>query len=664
MKYFTQLLHTHLSTLLCIMLFVMLFPVAITSDAHIAPAIAYGFDFGLAIGNMILGLASTITGVAGLLFDTSINHLVLGMGERLRNGGIGIVVNEVWGVVRDFANLVFIFGFIYIGIRTILQPDGADTKRFLAQLVIAALLINFSLFFTKVVIDVANVFALEIYNLMHFGEGGSIGWGIAHSAGLGSWYNPLSTENLANVTGDGAFAFFMMGALFLLITAFVLLGGAVMLIIRFVALIFIMIFSPLMFAFYIFPKTREHAVKLGKKLISYAFFAPIFLFLIYISIQVLQASPFSQSDLHAGLTSATANGAKPLDAYAVFLQFTIAIMFMIFSLQSAKYLSIRGGEQFVKAGQALRNRGQQFLGNKTSGVVAGAFRSTVGRMGNAAANNKGLRDSAATNWTARQAFKLASTASKASYDARQVAGVGKKLGVGEGRKGGYVGRLKEAEEKEKAFLEELGTVSDDDTRVQAQQGQVDQLEGQLKNQKKDLAGTDKPEERAKITGDIQDTEKRLQDARNALEREKNRRQMGSVLTPAEDTEEIQKSTTRITAAKKLLGDKLAQYRAATSNAQRAELDKTVSKLVESLKKEQQAQEESIRRVTGGNAGYIDTIGNRGFFTSMSMRRNRGINRSVAEELGKAYGKKIRKTKEDRATDNIVSAVNKSGADKS
>ena len=394
-------------------------------------------------------------GFCGFFFDLAIDNLVIQMGEYVRDGGTGKVINEVWGIVRDFGNLIFIFGFIYIGICTILQPESANTKRFLAQLIIAALLINFSLFFTKVVIDVANVFAIETYALLRIDDDGGIGWGIAKQAGLAGFYNTLEPGVLAQTDWGGGFSFYIMGALFLMITAFVLLGGAVMIVIRYVALIFIMIFSPLLFALLVFPQTQKYAKELGVKLLSYSFFAPIFLFLIYVSLSVLNATNFGGGTNLNGAMTNLAN--KESGSFEIILQFAVAIIFLVLSLQAAKHLSIRGGEQFVKAGQALRNRGQRILGSSTLGVAAGLGRGTVGRLGylttQSSKLHREMEKGGARGFMARMALRSGKTVSERSFDARRVAGVGKNLGIGEGKKGGYAQSLKEREKRDQEYMD-------------------------------------------------------------------------------------------------------------------------------------------------------------------------------------------------------------------
>jgi hypothetical protein len=69
-----------------------------------------------------------------------------------------------WAMLRDLANICFIFLIVYTGIKLILTIDSASAKKTLTNIIIVAILINFSLFFTKVVIDTGNVLARVFYN--------------------------------------------------------------------------------------------------------------------------------------------------------------------------------------------------------------------------------------------------------------------------------------------------------------------------------------------------------------------------------------------------------------------------------------------------------------------------------------------------------------------
>ena len=70
-----------------------------------------------------------------------------------------VFINKGWGAVRDVANIFFIVTLLYIAIKTVLSLDSSGSKKMISYVVIIALVINFSLFTTKVVIDASNILA-------------------------------------------------------------------------------------------------------------------------------------------------------------------------------------------------------------------------------------------------------------------------------------------------------------------------------------------------------------------------------------------------------------------------------------------------------------------------------------------------------------------------
>ncbi len=76
-------------------------------------------------------------------------------------------IQEGWTVVRDLSNIFFILILLYVAIQMILGLGGGHGKKIIVQVIIMALLINFSMFLTEIVIDTSNVIALVFYNKLH-----------------------------------------------------------------------------------------------------------------------------------------------------------------------------------------------------------------------------------------------------------------------------------------------------------------------------------------------------------------------------------------------------------------------------------------------------------------------------------------------------------------
>src|SRR3989338_4765736 len=72
---------------------------------------------------------------------------------------IPIVIN-VWGVIRDLVNSVFILLLLWIAFTIIFNFEKLGGKKYLVRIIIAALLVNFSLAFVTAVFGFANYLAL------------------------------------------------------------------------------------------------------------------------------------------------------------------------------------------------------------------------------------------------------------------------------------------------------------------------------------------------------------------------------------------------------------------------------------------------------------------------------------------------------------------------
>lgn len=377
------------------------------------------------VGYAFLWVCALITRTAGMLLDASLSYTVFEMGEKLGKGSsLGGTVDNLWVLIRDICNLAFIFGLIYVGIRTIIDPESASTKRFLSRIIIGALLINFSLFFAKAIIDFSNFTAYQIYTSMVEGTG-SISETIVQKLRIITFYE-VADEKLTATAKDNSLAFFMMAGIFLLITAFVLFAGALILVSRFVVLIFIMIASPLLFAATVFPQTEHIATDIWKKLISQSFVAPIYILLVLISIKLIDGLGFSGS--FAKEYSKEYLKSPSGSNLSATLSFTIIIFFMISALTIAKSMGGKGAEIAVS------------LANKVRGTVG---RNTIGRASHWMREKYEHEEAKAANFKGDSSKGLAANArgyiNKIGYGALNVTGADR--GIRKGLEAGEHGKF-------------------------------------------------------------------------------------------------------------------------------------------------------------------------------------------------------------------------------
>jgi hypothetical protein len=392
---------------------------------------------------IIMPVAAFILWLAALFFNFTLSAS-LNMGQFISD----VPIIEIgWKLFRDLANLCFIFILLYIAINTILQTKGADTKRLLIRVIMVALLLNFSLFFTKVVIDASNILALQFYEQMG-GAGTGPNTGIAgnfiEGLKLETLYKgdePAEGEEGKPPAGRNILIVSLGGAGLIIVTAFVFIVAALLFVSRTVILIFLMVLAPVAFLAMVLPKTEGRWKEWLETLLKESFFAPLYMMMIYLVVRII-AGGYGKDG-----TASLADLLKGNDSsVGTLYTFMVLIALMLGSLVIAKTFSTKMGDITRKA-----------IGGGLVSSGAWLGRRTAGRLGNSIANS-GLVNNWATsdNVFARSAGRtlrnVGDAAGKGTFDLRNApGGLGKyasDAGLGSaGGKGGYVQIQKDAQKK-------------------------------------------------------------------------------------------------------------------------------------------------------------------------------------------------------------------------
>lgn len=378
----------------------------------------------LPISGVFLAMAASITEFAGTLLDYSVDYsLNIASNEK----GLMDVVKTVWGTFRDIANMFFIFALLYIAFATMLQVNGAETKRMLIRLVVVGLLLNFSLFFTQIVIDVSNVLAYNFYTAsaqapnavqgkVKAAEKGpklSISTPFANHMRIVSLYS--LDEKGAEKSLDSLGTVAIMGTIFLLIAAFVFFAAAIMFIIRTATLIFLMVMAPIAFVMYVLPATQGYAKKWWDALLGQAFVAPIFLLLVWVTLSVMD-----------GLAKKDPGGkTEPLVAKLSGADSSVDVVFIFFLISAlmlaALFISKQMAGWTAATAISLAQKGTRFAGKNTLGAAGS------GLMGLGAAFGRG-----GFKKTNRALNFLGGGLRNRSYDVGSIPGA-QKVGIGAGK---------------------------------------------------------------------------------------------------------------------------------------------------------------------------------------------------------------------------------------
>src|SRR3989344_398 len=372
-------------------------------------------------------------------------------------------VEKMWRVIRDFSNIFFILVLLYAALQTILGIGHGGAKKTIATVILIALVVNFSLFATRVVIDSGNILGLIFYNKIAVtddqgrpvsnpeGQIGnaaktkvperSISRAIASKFDIGVLLTKDKTAGLGTESSAGVFSsgvsfgigcaigsvvpipgvtclvgggigillnFFtadqvyddgallrMMGfmvayGLVIWVLAYAFFVTALSFLGRIITLIMLMIVSPFAFMSYTIPGLK----KMGKvgfdswlhSLLSASFVAAVFMFILYVSSEIMRAGMFEKMSV--------AEGSRDLVA-GLIVTFVPAILIAMLLLAGARYAKKASGEfseKIISAGKAAVG----VVGGLAVGAAVGGAailgRAGLGRIGAAVGRSGRLKE--------------------------------------------------------------------------------------------------------------------------------------------------------------------------------------------------------------------------------------------------------------------------------
>ena len=116
------------------------------------------------LGTGLIWLGVTLATIAAGIFEATLKYTIIELGKYL--GLIKSGIDVGWTALRDIANIIIIGLFVFIAVNIILGVKDFGDKKKVARVLIVAVLINFSLLFTKVIVDASNFTAYQFYNQM------------------------------------------------------------------------------------------------------------------------------------------------------------------------------------------------------------------------------------------------------------------------------------------------------------------------------------------------------------------------------------------------------------------------------------------------------------------------------------------------------------------
>lgn len=477
------------------MILVLAFLPLLTTNASDADPTAVGeiLQETSTIQKVLWSVVTTVFGTmvyyAGMLLNAGITDYVVGFGNQFNNIGIGFAVNNLWVIMRDFFNLLFIFGLVYIGFQMILKSGDIQPKKMLVHIILAALLVNFSLFFVKAIVDLSNIAATQVANAFPDGTvDGDIGISDAflNIFGLQGTFDTGGAAGLEAIAAGGGWAYIIFSMILFIIAAFVFAVGGILLIIRFIVLNLYMILSPVMFLGWVFPAMSSYSQMYWKGFLGRAFFAPAYILMLYFAFVVLDS--FSALQGQPQYTDLFKDGATVSQAFGTTLPFFfITAGFLIVAVIVAQKMGADGADYAISLGRSGIQRAKRGTTRVVVGGAKSSFNRTVGYGASMAVNSDRFK-------------KVAANSKLGEYAWRGTRGVAS----------GYEKRQKEKTKSTMQLAKDLGTINTRDENNNRLAETQNKIEDNQKH-KDFMKGYNKTQD------DIKNNQNNLKQLRNQLE---------------------------------------------------------------------------------------------------------------------------------------------------
>ncbi len=316
----------------------------------------FNSTIGVALTTIFGLIASVIIFILGAVFwlVTAFLEWVMGI-SKIEVG----IIDIVWEFLRDFSNMFFIIILLYIAFCTVLRIQSQNIKKALPWFMFSVILINFSQVICQIVLDFSQILIDGIYYLMPGNWWGRVNF-VLHAGGMDEWMN-VRTVFGSRKLNDFVGVIGAQGLSILYMVASVIVFGATafLLAIRIVVLWIMTAISPLIYV--AMAVGNKGIVK--KYWISFlrtAFFAPVMIFCIVISIVILSYDLDDYLKSEVGTVeqvlseeATQGNIVTEAGSFQNFIQLIFALAFMCTGLVVARKGSVIGADGVVKGAMKL-----------------------------------------------------------------------------------------------------------------------------------------------------------------------------------------------------------------------------------------------------------------------------------------------------------------------
>jgi uncharacterized membrane protein YgcG len=419
-------------------------------------------------------------------------------------------ITDGWTIVRDLANMLFVLILVYLALTIMFRADTHDTAKKLAWVIAIALVINFSFFFTRVVIDAGNLLAVQFYNSIEApgigqsmkdaelpgseittitGEGGAtkdLTFSVMQGIGIqkimsNDAFNAFQDRN-SGIGGFVAelllliFIYIAVGAMFFMLAA-AFFTVAIKFIIRIAVLWLLIIASPLAFVANTLQEGKHWYKQWQSALISHAFYPAFFLFVFYILTLFMANLTNNGTETVIGQAFGATSPTDPSDSFSYIISVIASVVVRMGFVLALLYIGLKASEAMgVMGAHFADNLGKKITGfagglplrGTLAGAAAGS-RFAIGGSALRASRSEFVQNLRADTMIGRAIKGGLRGLSRASYDARGIPGASTALSGGGlldiGKAGGKGGYAKKMEERAKYIEAEAKALKADDVDI-------------------------------------------------------------------------------------------------------------------------------------------------------------------------------------------------------
>lgn len=339
------------------------------------------------IVNFLIGILQEIIFGVFYLLIAPIMQAVLSI--RTYTDTFAAVIYPGWEIIRNLCNIIFIIALIAIAMGTLLRVEKYQYKHLLVQLILAALLINFSLVIGQAILGVADT--------------------------VQNQFLPNSTEVIRALAKDlmvgyrsvvwnmdfskyGYISSFAQPLFFLALSLgsfCVFLAIAAFLVIRMAMLWILLMISPIAYAAGVLPQTEHYRTEWWTTFLKYAFFTPIMAF--FLNMTAIIANTYQNNQLFTqfGLKDSDFGGSGLANFIFRIGSNLLLLVFLMVALMVAEKFSIYGAGAISKIAKggimapfAFTGWGAKNLVNLGRRTLTGYFGEKVGEYSGIGQKNR------------------------------------------------------------------------------------------------------------------------------------------------------------------------------------------------------------------------------------------------------------------------------------